>query len=134
MKTCFVIQPFNEEHNKRYKNVVKPAIEEVGYESYRVDEDKAVQKPIESIEQKIRECSVCFADISDDNPNVWYEVGFATALGKKMILACACGRDKYPFDIQHRNIIAYQAGTTQGHKKLKKEIIDRLEALEISMG
>lgn len=34
-----------------------------------------VQVPIESIEQGIRKATVCLADITEDNPNVWYELG-----------------------------------------------------------
>lgn len=131
MKTCFVIQQFDEANDKRYKSVIKPAIEEAGFEPYRVDQDKTVQSPIESIEQKIRESDVCFADISDDNANVWFEVGFAAALEKPLILVCADKKEKtfYPFDVRHRKIISYIAGTTPGHKKLKKEITDCLKAM-----
>jgi hypothetical protein len=42
-KICFVIQPFDEDNNKRYKSVIKPAIETAGLTPYRVDEDKSVQ-------------------------------------------------------------------------------------------
>lgn len=131
MKTCFVIQQFDEDNDKRYQSVIKPAIEEAGFVPYRVDQDKTVQKPIESIEQKIRESEVCFADISDDNANVWFEVGFAVALDKPLVLVCADTKDIsfYPFDIRHRKIIGYTAGTTVGHKRLKKEITDCLKAM-----
>jgi hypothetical protein len=126
-KICFVIQPFDEENNKRYQNVIEPAIQDAELEPYRVDMDKSVQVPIKSIEEKIKESEICFADISDDNPNVWYEVGFAVACEKKLVLACSDKREKYPFDIQHKNIVNYKART--GHKKLKKEITARLKAL-----
>lgn len=132
MKKCFVAQQFDEKNDRRYRSVIKPAIEEAGFEAYRVDQDKTVQTPIESIEQKIKESAVCFADISDDNANVWFEVGFAVALDKPLILVCADnkGKESYPFDVRHRKIISYTAGTIPGHKKLKKEIMDCLKALE----
>jgi hypothetical protein len=82
----------------------------------------------ESIEEKIRESQICFADISTDNPNVWYELGFAVACEKKLVLACSNKRDKYPFDIQQKHIINY-VPSREGHKKLKKEIAERLNAL-----
>lgn len=126
---CFVIQPFDEENNKRYKSVIEPAIQSAGLKPYRVDKDKSVQTPVQSIEKKIRESEICFADISTDNPNVWYELGFAVACEKKLVLACADKRDKYPFDIQQKHIIKYTSGTMAGHKKLKKEMIERLKAL-----
>jgi len=39
---CFVIQPFdNGKFDKRYNDVFKPTLNEVGLEAYRVDEDNA---------------------------------------------------------------------------------------------
>ena len=70
MATCFVIQPFdNGKFDKRFQDVYKPSIEAAGLEAYRVDRDPAVSVPIESIEQGIRQASVCLADITADNPN-----------------------------------------------------------------
>ena len=37
MPKCFVIQPFDEENDRRYDEVYKPALEEAGVEPYRVD-------------------------------------------------------------------------------------------------
>lgn len=131
MKICFVIQKFNEDNNKRYQSAIKPAIEAAGLKPYRVDEDKSVQIPIESIEQKIKESAACFADISDDNLNVCYEVGFAAALEKPLVLVCAKRKETgtYPFDLKHRHVFSYTANTASGHKELKKEITERLKAL-----
>ena len=131
MKTCFVIQEFNEDNDKRYQSVIKPAIEAAGFQPYRVDKDKSVQIPILNIEQKIKESAACFADISDDNLNVCYEVGFAAALEKPLILVCAKRKKTapYPFDIRHRHVFSYTANTASGHKELKKEITERLKAV-----
>lgn len=131
MKICFVIQEFNEDNDKRYQSVIKPAIEAAGFQPYRVDEDKDVLIPIASIEQKIKESAACFADISDNNANVWYEVGYAAALEKPLILICAERKKaaSYPFDIKHRHVFSYTANTAAGHKELKKEITERLKAI-----
>lgn len=127
----FVIQEFNEDNDKRYQSVIKPAIEAAGFKPYRVDEDKHVQIPIADIEKKIKESAACIADISDDNLNVCYEVGFAAALEKPLILICAKRKEtaSYPFDIKHRHVFSYTANTASGHKELKKEITERLKAL-----
>jgi hypothetical protein len=86
MATCFVIQPFDRDRfDGRYKDTFKPAIEAAGFEPYRVDEDPTVSIPIEHIEKGIREAAVCFAEISLDNPNVWFELGYAIALVKPLV-------------------------------------------------
>ena len=68
MPTCFVIQPFDPEHNKRYEEVYKPALKQAGLEPYRVDQDPTVEVPIESIEKGIRDSAICLADITEDIP------------------------------------------------------------------
>lgn len=132
MKTCFVIQPFDgDKFDKRYKDIFEPAIKEAGYEAYRVDKDNSVTVPIENIETKIRECDFCFAEISTDNPNVWYELGYAFACGKNIIMVCSEERaGKFPFDIQHRFIITYKTGSPSDYTDLAKKITAKIKATE----
>ena len=76
MPTCFVIQPFDRgAFDKRYDDTIAPAIAAAGLEPYRVDRDPRVVVPIDQIEEGIRASQACVADISTDNPNVWYELG-----------------------------------------------------------
>lgn len=90
MATCFVIQPFDKgPFDKRYEDVFAPAISAVGLEPYRVDRDPGASIPIEQIETGIRNSDVCLADITTDNPNVWFELGFAIASQKEVVLVCS---------------------------------------------
>ena len=76
MPTCFIIQPFDAgKFDKRFEDVYEPAIRAAGVEPYRVDRDPGVDVPIDAIEDCIRGAAVCLADITTDNPNVWYELG-----------------------------------------------------------
>ena len=132
MATCFVIQPFdNGKFDKRFEDIYKPSIEAAGLEAYRVDRDPGVAVPIESIEKGIRQATVCLADITADNPNVWYELGFAYATGRPVVMVCSQERtgNKYPFDIQHRSIIPYLADAPSDFEKLKVTLTTRLEAI-----
>jgi nucleoside 2-deoxyribosyltransferase len=90
MQPCFVIQPFDKGNfEKRFWDVYDPAIRNA--EPYRVDQDDGVQVPIESIEQGIRDAAVCLADITSDNPNVWFELGFAFASKRPVVMVCSDG-------------------------------------------
>ncbi|NRF68924.1 hypothetical protein HLB44_18175 [Aquincola sp. S2] len=132
MATCFVIQPFDSgKFDKRFQDIYKPAIVAAGLEAYRVDRDPGVAVPIESIEKGIRLAAVCLADITADNPNVWYELGFAFAAGRPVVMVCSEERTgkKYPFDIQHRTIIPYLADAPSDFDKLKSSLTARLEAI-----
>ena len=131
MPTCFVIQPFDaDKFDRRFAEVYAPAIKATGLEPYRVDQDPAVAVPIDAIESGIRSATVCLADITTDNPNVWYELGFAVAAGRPVVMVCSDERTgkKYPFDIQHRTVIPYKAGSPSDFTALQAEITSRIKA------
>ena len=129
MAICFV-QPFDKgPYDKRYEDTLKPAITDAGLEPYRVDQDPSVTVPIDDIETHIRDADICLADISTNNPNVWYEVGFAFANGKPVVLICAEPRgESFPFDIRHRHVISYATHSMSDFEKLKKDVTAKLKA------
>jgi hypothetical protein len=131
MSRCFVMQPFDGGiFDKRYEAVFAPAIAAAGVEPYRVDRDPSVSIPIQDIESGIRNSELCFADITTDNPNVWFELGFALAISREIVLVCSEERtSRYPFDVQHRSIIKYKIGAPQDFDELKLKITKRIEAL-----
>lgn len=127
---CFLIQPFNDVYNKRYTGVFAPAIRAAGLTPYRIDEDHSVIVPIDDIEKKIEGAAICLADITEDNPNVWYELGYAIAAGKLVCLVCSSKRaDNFPFDIRHRHIVRYTTDSPDDFKNLEHQITERVTAL-----
>ncbi len=128
---CFVIQPFDsEKFDQRFEDIYKPALADAGLEAYRVDQDPSVEVPIEAIEDGIRKAAICLADITTDNPNVWYELGYAFAADRPVIIICSDERQgRFPFDIQHRTIISYSSNSLSDFEKLKSEISERAGAL-----
>ncbi len=130
-KICFVIQPFNEIFNKRYKDIYKPAIESAGFLPYRVDQDPSVGIVFDKIHEQIGKAFVCLADITEDNPNVWYELGFSFAKDKSVIMICSEDRlGKYPFDISHQKIIKYKSTSLSDFKELEENIIGALLSIK----
>ena len=132
MSRCFVIQPFDsDEFDKRYNDILKPTIEEMGLEAYRVDNDPTVTSIIKAIENGIREADVCLADISTDNPNVWLELGYARASSRSIVMICSRKhRDKLPFDIQDHAVIFYDSDSPRDFESLKLQIHQRIEAVQ----
>jgi hypothetical protein len=132
MTNCFVIQPFDSgKFDKRFDDVYRPAIEAAGIDAYRVDRDPKVEIPIEAIEDGIRSAAICLADITTDNPNVWYELGFAFASGSPVVMVCSEERTtrKYPFDIQHRTVINYKTESSSDFSDLRHTLTSRIKAL-----
>lgn len=131
MERCFVIQPFDgAAFDARYDDVLDPAVRAAGLEPYRVDRDPKASIPIQEIETQIRNSRMCLADITLDNPNIWFELGFAIAAYKDVVLICSDHREtKFPFDVQHRNIISYKTGSPRDFEQLGAKVKDRLSAL-----
>ncbi|GAG06220.1 unnamed protein product, partial [marine sediment metagenome] len=130
MGKCFVMQPFDKgPFDKRYEDVIVPAIKKTGLEPYRVDRDPSVSIPISDIESGIRSADVCLADITTDNPNIWFELGYTIACNQLVILICSDSRNTpFPFDVQHRSITKYKTESQRDFEQLKQDIIARIKA------
>ena len=132
---CFVIQPFDDggPYDKRYDETFEPAIEAAGLKAYRIDKDPGVEIPIDEIERQIASSVACLADISTDNPNVWYELGYAMAKGRIVILVCSDERKGgYPFDVRQK-VIKYSTKSAGGYDKLQRDITKHLQKRHRSM-
>ena len=132
MEKCFIIQPFDKDKfEQRYSDIFEPSILKADFEPYRIDRDLSVRIPIDEIEKGIVECAICFAEITTDNPNVWYELGYAFACKKDVVLVCSDERTagKFPFDIQHRQIINYKTSSLSDFQTLGETITKKIKAL-----
>jgi hypothetical protein len=122
-KKCFIIRPFSDVYDKRDEDIFSPAIKSIGIFPYCVSGDHGKINIIDDIEKGIRNSCICFADITTDNPNVWYEVGFAFACEKKVILVCSNERTgDFPFDVRHRDIIPYKTDSLRDFNALRDKI------------
>lgn len=120
---AFIVMQFTEEYNQLYQEVIKPVTEEFGLMVERVDDIFTTNPIIQDIVQSLRESSIIIADITPNNPNVFYEVGYSHAINKPTILLCERKRDKLPFDISGFRTLFYDntiAGKTAVEKNLRK--------------
>ncbi len=126
---CFVIQPIRaEKYDKRFDDIYAPAIVNAGLRPYRVDKDPSVRNIIDEIEKRIQKSMLCLADISIDNPNVWYELGYASAIGKDIVMVCDESRNDFPFDISHKSIISYKTESPRDFKILEEQITNKIKS------
>ena len=71
---------------------------EFKFEAERTDESTSLERIIPRVETGIRKSAFVIADVSDLSPNVFYEVGYARALGKDVIVTAREGT-RLPFDV-----------------------------------
>jgi nucleoside 2-deoxyribosyltransferase len=70
--------------------------------------------------------SLTVADCTGRNPNVFYEIGLAHALGKPVILITQNSED-IPFDVTHIRYIQYEF-TPRGMERFEQKLIDAVRA------
>jgi hypothetical protein len=127
---CCVFQPFDKgDFDKRFDDVLTPAVEAADMEPYRVDRDLGSTIPVDTLHQEIRSAVICIADITTRNPNVMYELGYSIAAGKDVVIICGPTTEKFPFDIQHRGILSYSVGSTSDFKRLEDALTAKLNAI-----
>jgi hypothetical protein len=107
-KICFVLMPFRDKFTDPY-HAIRHAVESAGYTCLRADEIFETKSIIQIIYDLIDRAEVVVADLTDRNPNVFYELGYAHALGKSTILVTQSPAD-VPFDLRHRQYVHYDIG------------------------
>jgi hypothetical protein len=94
-----------------------------------VDKDHSVNDLVVGIKEGIQRASAFLADVTLDNPNVWYELGHAMAAGIPFCVICSDERiGDYPFDVSHLKIIPYKTGASSYYSDLQSRITNRLKA------
>lgn len=86
----------------------------------RLDEQKGSYQITDEILENIRKADLIICDLSLERPNVYYELGFARALGKR-IISCAQEDTTLHFDIHNFRTIFYKNMSDLG-RKMSKEI------------
>lgn len=95
---CFVIMPFGSDAAV-YEMIRSTVQEACALECYRADDFLMGSCYLQQkILELIRGADIVIAEVTESNPNVFYETGYATALGKPILLI-AKERKKVPSDI-----------------------------------
>lgn len=106
---CFVLMSFHKDFEVVYGEI-KKALSENGYACSRADELGRGGKPImATILNGIVASHFVIADLTGQNPNVFYELGVAHSFkDPQNIILIAQSVNDIPFDIRHLNTIIYK--------------------------
>ena len=118
---AFVLMPFSKEFDDAYELAIKPACELAGAYAERVDKQIFTGSILERVFNQISKADIIVADMSERNPNVFYEVGYAHALGKQTILLTRSA-DDIPFDLKHYPHIVYNDRLTDLKRDLEARV------------
>jgi hypothetical protein len=115
--------PFSQDFEDRFHYAIEPAVHSSGLLCERIDEQAFTGSIPERIKERIRSATLVVADLTDANPNVYLEVGFAWGAKVPTVLLCHDGSD-LKFDVQSERCISY---STIRH--LERRLTDELRRL-----
>jgi tetratricopeptide (TPR) repeat protein len=105
---AFVAMPFgvkkdsqgNEiDFNRVYAELIKPALEAAGLEAFRADQEMRAGDIRTDMFQELLIADLVIADLTIDNPNVWYELGVRHGLRARGVVLICGGRVTTAFDL-----------------------------------
>ena len=106
-KCVFVAMPFMEEFEDVYQFGIYAAVRRCGFVCEKVDESVFAGSIVERIKEGIRNAEFVIADLTQEKPNVYLEVGYAWGLGRPVILLARDGH-RLHFDLAHHKCIFYR--------------------------
>ncbi len=130
--TIFSIMKFEKDFDELYADVIVPKCSEFGYKAIRADECYTTTAILDDIIKEISDATIVIADVTMDNPNVFYELGYAHALKKPTILLADIDkRERLPFDVSGYRTIFYN-NSIGGKKDIEKTLEKYLENINMN--
>ena len=133
MKKCFVIMPFSKTTSRRterywtdhYNNFLKPKIDSV--EGIEAERSKPLRGQIlKDIITHLIFADIVVADLTDNNPNVFYELGIRQSFKHGTITIAEDGT-KLPFDIKGKGVLLYHPKDHIKNAAFEKDFIEALK-------
>lgn len=124
---CFVLMPFAEKFQPIYDDHIRATVERAGLRCERADEIRGPTLITWDIWERVNRARFLIAELTDQNSNVFYELGLAHAISKDVILVTQ-SMDFAPFDLKALRCICYEF-TPRGTQQLEKELFGTIQSL-----
>ncbi|WP_221391706.1 hypothetical protein [Dyadobacter sp. NIV53] len=126
-KTCLILMPFAAEDTRFYDNYLKEAIIECKYAPHRIDQDDQAGNIPNLFKTALDRVKAIIVDISGNNPNVMYELGYVHAnnIEPLIILRSKKGQkqnlNKLPFYLK-QEMICEEEDENQVYPNIQKAV------------
>lgn len=139
MKKCFIISPIGaagsdirKKADATMKYIIEPACEKKGYKAIRADKISSNGIITQEIIQNLLTAELAIADLTDRNPNVFYELAIRHTMNLPTIQITRDDLSSIPFDVNSVRTIKYGLEVDEADNA-KESLIEFIENIE-SMG
>jgi hypothetical protein len=129
-KQCIVLLPSGPYFDRLFDEILELAIVETGLIPRRIQRSSHSPTPINIFVDEIEQAEALFADISENNAEIWLAVGCAVSLGKPLCLISSRMDSSLPLGIQYLPLIPYPAVPfPSDYLQLRQNITAQLSAI-----
>ncbi|HWH82245.1 MAG TPA: tetratricopeptide repeat protein, partial [Burkholderiaceae bacterium] len=93
--------------NRVFDELLEPALREAGFDVFRADQEQRAGDIRFDLFQELLVADLVVADLTLDNPNVWYELGVRHALRSRGVMLVQGPRTTQPFDLYTDRKLTY---------------------------
>jgi hypothetical protein len=136
---CFVVMPFGKkplpdgrtyDFDKVYRVIIQRAVQQAGMKALRADETAGSRLIHSDMFKDLRDRAVVLADLSLENPNVFYELGIRHVMAPSgTVLMCRKGTE-LPFDVRLSRVIFYKF---EGDDLDWEEVEETIKTLKLAL-
>jgi hypothetical protein len=124
---AFIVMHFDKAYDEVYSEVIRRTCESFGLAAIRADEIYGPGIIIHDIVEQIHRAQLIIAEITPENANVYFEVGYAFAWSKPIVLLARQGTD-LPFDVSAFRVLFYE-DTIAGKGRVEEGLAQHLRAI-----
>lgn len=136
MKKCFIVCPIGADGSdirKRsdtlFKHVISPVCTECNFDPIRIDKENTNGSLTDEIISHICNDDLVIADITDSNPNAFYEIGYRAAISKPSIHLMSKD-SSIPFDVSYIRTFEYDLSDLDSVDQIKERLIKTIKSID----
>ena len=138
MKNCFIICPIGtdgSETRKRsdtlFRHIIEPVCASCDFTPIRVDKENTNNSLTDEIINHIANDDLVIADLTESNPNAFYEIGYRSAL-KKPLIQLISKDCRIPFDVSVIRTFSYDLLDLDAVDEIKKRLIQTIKSIDFN--
>jgi hypothetical protein len=130
---AFLIAPF-EFHGETVYKIIRSTLEDLGVEIFRFDNISSGARWINAFIDALHASDFSIADVTGNNPNVLYELGYAHALRKTtLIIKNSNSKEAIPFDLEGFQYLVFNSNDLSDFIVKLKNFVNRIKRRKESL-